>query len=220
MTKWSQQMPLVYELTSIQSLTTADIDYIKARIAADNILDVVFVESSGEKLIPVAYTNPAEGTPTVTVIKNGNAVKASIEPTVVKLGLIMPSAAIGDNGDTYNAYLGALYSDGEVKLLIDKTTATNAFKGSTTKATGAWGDPSFVIAPSPATTATKIARAAFTEADVAALEKLAGVETVTATKCTINGFASPVAIKVGDTTPATVDLDDADVLYEYTSAPS
>lgn len=209
-------MPLVYELASIQSLTAEDIAYIKARIVQGNLLDVQFVEASGEVMVPVSYTNPEEGAPSVTVIKNGSVVKASIEPTIVKLGLIMPDDSIGSNGDSKAVFLGALYSDGEVKLLIDKTTKTNAIIGSTTKATGKYGDPSFTFSPSPATSSTDIARGAFASvADVAALNKLEAEETVGGTKTTINGYDSPVPLKIDDTTPATVDLDVADIVMTY-----
>ena len=78
MSKWTQQMPLVYELASIQSLTAEDIAYIKARIVQGNLLDVQFVEASGEVMVPVSYTNPEEGAPAVTVIKNGSVVKAEV----------------------------------------------------------------------------------------------------------------------------------------------
>ena len=84
MTKWTQQMPLLYELTSIQSLTTADMAYIMKHIEADNILDVVFKDADGETFIPVGYTPEVTNldesvTPaSVTVIKNGNVVQASV----------------------------------------------------------------------------------------------------------------------------------------------
>lgn len=215
-------MPLVYQLNSIQSLTSEDIAYIKARIAQDNLFDVQFMDADGEVMIPVGYKDEtvSEGVvtaaPVVTVIKNGSVVKASVEPTIVKLGLIMPSDAIGETSGTKPAFVGALYSDGEVKLCVDKTANTKCIIGTSTKGATAWGDPSFVISPSPATTSTKIAIDTIPNIlEVKALNKLEVEQSVSATKCTINGYDSPVPVKTGDTTPVSVDLDNADVLMTY-----
>ena len=83
MTKQTQQMPLLMVIGSISALTTKEIEQIKKYIELETILDVVFKDKDGETFIPVGFTPEVEGddstTPaSVTVIKNGSVVKASI----------------------------------------------------------------------------------------------------------------------------------------------
>lgn len=83
MTKQTQQMPILMEVESINALTTEQIDKIKGYMQQDTMLDVQFKDAAGEVFIPVAYTPEVVGddsvTPaTVTVINNGNVVKADI----------------------------------------------------------------------------------------------------------------------------------------------
>jgi len=83
MTKWTQQMPLLMEVGSIQSLTTAQCEQIKKYIEQGTILDVQFMDSDDEVMIPVGFTPEVEGddstTPaSVTVVKNGSVVQASV----------------------------------------------------------------------------------------------------------------------------------------------
>ena len=210
-------MPLKMVVSNIQALTAEEIKQIKDYIQRETILDVVFVDASGEVMKCVGYTNPSEGAPVVTVIKNGSVVKASVEPTLVKLGLIMPSDSIGDNGDSKSVFIGALYSDGEVKLCVDKTAKTKCLIGTTTKSTGKYGDPSFVISPSPATTSTTIAIDTIPNVkEVKALGTLETEQELDNTKgLLLNGLESPVAVKVDDTTPVSADLDEVDVIMEY-----
>ena len=79
-----QQVPLVMEIESINSLTVAQIEEIKKYIELDTILCVEFKDANGEVFIPVAYTPEVIGddesvTPaTVTVINGGNVVQANI----------------------------------------------------------------------------------------------------------------------------------------------
>lgn len=84
MTKKTQEMPLFMVIGSISALTTEEIEKIKSYIERGTILDVEFTDADGETFIPVGYTPEAEGdndsvTPaSVTVIKNGSVVKASV----------------------------------------------------------------------------------------------------------------------------------------------
>lgn len=79
-----QQVPLVMEIESINSLTVAQIEEIKKYIELDTILCVQFKDANGEVFIPVAYTPEVVGddesvTPaTVTVINGGYVVQANI----------------------------------------------------------------------------------------------------------------------------------------------
>ena len=79
-----QQVPLVMEIESINSLTVAQIEEIKKYIELDTILCVQFKDANGEVFIPVAYTPEVVGddesvTPaTVTVINGGNVVQSNI----------------------------------------------------------------------------------------------------------------------------------------------
>ena len=82
--KVEQQVPLVMEIESINSLTVAQIEEIKKYIELDTILCVQFKDANDEVFIPVAYTPEVIGddesvTPaTVTVINGGNVVQANI----------------------------------------------------------------------------------------------------------------------------------------------
>ena len=83
MTKFSQQMPIMMTVSGINSLTTEDMKKIKEYMERGTLLDVQFKDASGEVFIPVAYTPEVIGeestTPaTVTVINNGNVVKANV----------------------------------------------------------------------------------------------------------------------------------------------
>ena len=83
MRKQTQQMPLLMEIGSISALTTAEIEQIKKYIELGTILDVQFTDADGETFIPVGFTPEVVGddstTPaSVTVVKNGNVVKADI----------------------------------------------------------------------------------------------------------------------------------------------
>ena len=83
MSKQTQQMPLLMEIGSISALTTAEIEQIKKYIELGTILDVQFTDADGETFIPVGFTPEVVGddstTPaSVTVVKNGNVVKADI----------------------------------------------------------------------------------------------------------------------------------------------
>ena len=76
-------MPLVLEITSINALTTEQIEKIKQYIELDTLLDVQFKDANGETFIPVAYTPEVVGddstTPaTVTVINGGSIVQANV----------------------------------------------------------------------------------------------------------------------------------------------
>ena len=79
-----QQVPLVMEIESINSLTVAQIEEIKKYIELDTMLCVQFKDANGEVFIPVAYTPEIIGddesvTPaTVTVINGGNVVQSNI----------------------------------------------------------------------------------------------------------------------------------------------
>lgn len=79
-----QQVPLVMEIESINSLTVAQIEEIKKYIELDTMLCVQFKDANGEVFIPVAYTPEVIGddesvTPaTVTVINGGNVVQSNI----------------------------------------------------------------------------------------------------------------------------------------------
>lgn len=82
--KVEQQVPLVMEIESINSLTVAQMEQIKKYIELDTILCVQFKDANGEVFIPVAYTPEVIGddesvTPaTVTVINGGNVVQSNI----------------------------------------------------------------------------------------------------------------------------------------------
>lgn len=83
MSKQTQQMPLLMEIGSISALSTAEIEQIKKYIELGTILDVQFTDADGETFIPVGFTPEVVGdestTPaSVTVIKNGNVVKANV----------------------------------------------------------------------------------------------------------------------------------------------
>lgn len=83
MTKKSQEMPILMVISGIDSLTTEDMKKIKGYMERGSLLDVQFKDANGEVFIPVAYTPEVKGddstTPaTVTVINNGNVVKADV----------------------------------------------------------------------------------------------------------------------------------------------
>ena len=85
MTKWTQQMPLVMEVESISLLTDKEVKQLKGYAEQGNILDVIVKEASGEEMAVVGFipeVKNSEGVVTsnayVTVIKNGNVVKAEV----------------------------------------------------------------------------------------------------------------------------------------------
>ena len=83
MAKQTQQMPLVLEITSINALTTEQIEKIKQYIELDTLLDVQFKDANGETFIPLAYTPEVVGddstTPaTITVVNGGSIVQANV----------------------------------------------------------------------------------------------------------------------------------------------
>lgn len=89
MTKWTQQMPLLMEVESINLLTDKDVEQILGYIEQGNILDVQFMDNDGEVMIPTGFTpevKNAEGQVTtnasITVIKNGSIVKAEVTESI------------------------------------------------------------------------------------------------------------------------------------------
>lgn len=89
MTKWTQQMPLLMEVESINLLTDKDVEQILGYIEQGNIIDVQFMDNDGEVMIPTGFTpevKNAEGQVTtnasITVIKNGSIVKAEVTENV------------------------------------------------------------------------------------------------------------------------------------------
>ena len=78
-------MPLVMEIEAIGLLSDKDVEQIKGYIEQGTILDVQFVDASGEVMIPTGFVpevKNAQGEVTssayVTVIKNGSIVKAEV----------------------------------------------------------------------------------------------------------------------------------------------
>ena len=89
MAKQTQQMPLLMLIEAITLLTDEDVKKIKGYIEQDNILDVQFKDASGEVMIPTGFipeVKNAQGEVTsnayVTVIKNGNIVKAEVTENI------------------------------------------------------------------------------------------------------------------------------------------
>ena len=85
MTKQTQQMPLLMIIGDIAHLTDKEVEQIKKYIELDTILDVQFKDASGEVMIPTGVIPEVladDGSVTsnayVTVIKNGNIVKAEV----------------------------------------------------------------------------------------------------------------------------------------------
>ena len=82
-------MPLLMEAEAITLLTDKDVEKIKGYIEQGNILDVQFKDASGEVMIPTGFipeVKNAQGEVTsnayVTVIKNGNIVKAEVTENI------------------------------------------------------------------------------------------------------------------------------------------
>ena len=78
-------MPLLMEVEGITILSDKDVEKINGYIEQGNILDVQFKDASGEVMIPTGFipeVKNAQGEVTsnayVTVIKNGNIVKAEV----------------------------------------------------------------------------------------------------------------------------------------------
>ena len=85
MTKWTQQMPLLMEIEAIDLLSDKDVEQILDYIERGTILDVQFMDASGEVMIPTGFVFEvlnSEGEVTanayITVIKNGSIVKAEV----------------------------------------------------------------------------------------------------------------------------------------------
>ena len=85
MTKQTQQMPLLMIIGDIAHLTDKEAEQIKKYIELQTILDVEFKDAYGEVMIPtgvIPEVLAADGSVTsnayVTVIKNGNIVKAEV----------------------------------------------------------------------------------------------------------------------------------------------
>ena len=85
MSKQTQQMPILMEIGDIEHLTDKEVEHIKTYIELDTILDVQFKDASDEVMIPTGVIPEVladDGSVTsnayVTVIKNGNIVKAEV----------------------------------------------------------------------------------------------------------------------------------------------
>ena len=85
MTKQTQQMPLLMIIGDIAHLTDKEAEQIKKYIELQTILDVEFKDADGEVMIPtgvipevLAVDGSVTSNAYVTVIKNGNIVKAEI----------------------------------------------------------------------------------------------------------------------------------------------
>ena len=85
MTKQTQQMPLLMIIGDIAHLTDKEVEQIKKYIELDTILDVQFMDGDKELMIPtgvIPEVLAADGSVTsnayVTVVKNGNIVKAEV----------------------------------------------------------------------------------------------------------------------------------------------
>ena len=85
MTKQTQQMPLLMIIGDIAHLTDKEAEQIKKYIELQTILDVEFKDADGEVMIPtgvipevLAVDGSVTSNAYVTVIKNGNIVKAEV----------------------------------------------------------------------------------------------------------------------------------------------
>ena len=80
MAKQTQQMPLLMMIGNITTLSDKEVDQISKYIELDTILDVQFKDADGELMVPVGVIPAVEGSSNayVTVVKNGNIVKAEI----------------------------------------------------------------------------------------------------------------------------------------------
>lgn len=80
MTKWTQQMPLLMQVGDITKLSDKEVAQIEKYIEQGTILDVQFEDEIGEVMIPLGVTPAVEGSSNayVTVVKNGNIVKAEV----------------------------------------------------------------------------------------------------------------------------------------------
>ena len=82
-------MPLLMEVQAITLLTDKEVQQILGYIEQGTILDVQFKDADGEVMIPVGFTpevKDSTGAVTtsayVTVVKNGNIVKAEVTETI------------------------------------------------------------------------------------------------------------------------------------------
>ena len=73
-------MPLLMMIGNITTLSDKEVDQISKYIELDTILDVQFKDADGELMVPVGVIPAVEGSSNayVTVVKNGNIVKAEI----------------------------------------------------------------------------------------------------------------------------------------------
>lgn len=80
MVKQTQQMPLLMVIENISTLSDKEVAQILKYIELDTIFDVQFKEASGEMVLPIGVIPAVEGSSNayVTVVKNGNIVKAEI----------------------------------------------------------------------------------------------------------------------------------------------
>lgn len=80
MVKQTQQMPLLMVIENISTLSDKEVAQIEKYIELDTIFDVQFKDASGEMMLPIGVIKAVEGTSNayVTVVKNGNIVKAEI----------------------------------------------------------------------------------------------------------------------------------------------
>ena len=83
MANQAQQMPIVMEVTNIQSLTMEQVNQIKSYIKQGTIMDVQFKDGDGEVMAVTGYVPEIVGdestTPAVvSVVKNGSVVQANI----------------------------------------------------------------------------------------------------------------------------------------------
>lgn len=80
MTKWTQQMPLLMQVGDITKLSDKEVAQIEKYIEQGTILDVQFEDASGELMIPLGVIPAVDGSSNayVTVVKNGNIVKAEV----------------------------------------------------------------------------------------------------------------------------------------------
>ena len=115
MTKQTQQMPLLMVVGDISHLTDKEAEQIKKYIELDTILDVQFKDAAGEVMIPTGVIPEVladDGSVTsnayVTVIKNGNIVKAEVTE---KLPAPVIKGTTPYDDHEYNGYIEAMTRD-------------------------------------------------------------------------------------------------------------
>lgn len=80
MAKQTQQMPLLMVIGNINTLSDVEVEQIQKYIELETIFDVQFKDADGEMMIPISVIPAVENVSNtyVTVVKNGNIVKAEI----------------------------------------------------------------------------------------------------------------------------------------------